>query len=175
MRCTSRSFWSRDDHRVQTPTPDSEPLANWNDSYRTRRVRCPSGRRIESMEQGRPRVLAFTVGCLSRDSGMRAFRETSCGMGDASGGLPGSIRLHGGRGRKRGRWVLESRLYERPHIVRSDQLDSPLARTRRGKLHREPSRSYGRSYGDEAANFRKSLILLKKFFGLVESRPLRQK
>ena len=77
------------------------------------------------------------------------------------------------RGRKRGRWVLESRLYQRLHIVRSDQLDSPLARTRRGKLHLEPSRSYGRSYGDEAANLRKSLILLKKFFELVESRPLR--
>jgi len=24
LRCTSRGFWSRDDHRVQTPTPDSE-------------------------------------------------------------------------------------------------------------------------------------------------------
>ena len=67
------------------PHRTAKLLASKNSSYRTRRVRCPSGRRIESIEQGRPRVLAFTVGCLSRDSGMRAFRGTSCRMGDASG------------------------------------------------------------------------------------------
>ena len=54
------------------------------------------------------------------------------------------------------------------------QLDLPLTFTGRGKLPKATSRSYEKSYGDETAHLCKSLILLKKFFGLVESRPLRQ-
>ena len=53
------------------------------------------------------------------------------------------------------------------------QLDLPLTFTGRGKLPKATSRSYEKSYGDETAHLCKLLILLKKFFGLDESRPLR--
>lgn len=67
-------FWSREDRWVR-PCRTATSLTCQNDSRRARRARCPSGRRVESMEQGLSPCLGphggvagagFRGACLSR-------------------------------------------------------------------------------------------------------------